>query len=91
VFGHARRAVKGPPYRYETGSSLGLPIQMRYGWRMSFYVFGVAGLAWAAVWYAYDARFIPMTVVLLIGAVLWMNVDASRELGESREVAIVRF
>ena len=28
-----------------------LPIQMRYGWRMSFYVFGVAGLAWAAVWY----------------------------------------
>ena len=30
-----------------------LPIQMRYGWRMSFYVFGVAGLAWAAVWYAW--------------------------------------
>ncbi len=28
-----------------------LPIQMRYGWRMSFYVFGVAGIAWAAVWY----------------------------------------
>jgi MFS transporter, ACS family, glucarate transporter len=28
-----------------------LPIQMRYGWRMSFYVFGVAGLGWAAVWY----------------------------------------
>ena len=30
-----------------------VPIQMRYGWRMSFYVFGVAGLAWAAVWYAW--------------------------------------
>lgn len=30
-----------------------LPIQMRYGWRMSFYVFGVAGLAWSAVWYAW--------------------------------------
>ena len=30
-----------------------LPIQMRYGWRMSFYVFGVAGLAWAALWYAW--------------------------------------
>ena len=30
-----------------------LPIQMRYGWRMSFYVFGVTGLAWAAVWYAW--------------------------------------
>jgi sugar phosphate permease len=30
-----------------------LPIQMRYGWRMSFYVFGVAGLAWAAAWYTW--------------------------------------
>jgi MFS family permease len=30
-----------------------LPIQMRYGWRMSFYVFGVAGLAWSAVWYTW--------------------------------------
>jgi sugar phosphate permease len=30
-----------------------LPIQMRYGWRMSFYVFGVAGLLWAALWYAW--------------------------------------
>jgi ACS family glucarate transporter-like MFS transporter len=28
-----------------------LPIQIRYGWRASFYVFGVAGLLWAAVWY----------------------------------------
>jgi MFS transporter, ACS family, glucarate transporter len=28
-----------------------LPIQIRYGWRMSFYVFGVIGLAWAVVWY----------------------------------------
>jgi ACS family glucarate transporter-like MFS transporter len=30
-----------------------LPIQARYGWRMSFFVFGGAGLAWAAVWYAW--------------------------------------
>jgi MFS family permease len=30
-----------------------VPIQMRYGWRMSFYVFGAAGLVWAAVWYAW--------------------------------------
>ena len=30
-----------------------LPIQMRYGWRMSFFVFGVAGLIWAVVWYAW--------------------------------------
>ncbi len=34
-----------------------LPIQMRYGWRMSFYVFGVAGLVWAAVWYRVVPRF----------------------------------
>ncbi len=30
-----------------------LPIQIRYGWRMSFYVFGAAGLVWAAIWYAW--------------------------------------
>jgi len=28
-----------------------VPIQMRYGWRASFYVFGVIGVIWAAVWY----------------------------------------
>jgi MFS-type transporter involved in bile tolerance (Atg22 family) len=31
---------------------------------------------------SYDAPFIPMTVMLLIGAALWVNVDASRELGD---------
>ena len=30
-----------------------VPIQIRYGWRTSFFVFGVAGLVWAAVWYAW--------------------------------------
>jgi MFS transporter, ACS family, glucarate transporter len=30
-----------------------VPIQMRYGWRMSFFVFGVVGLAWALAWYAW--------------------------------------
>lgn len=30
-----------------------VPIQMRYGWRASFYVFGVLGLLWATVWYAW--------------------------------------
>ncbi len=30
-----------------------VPIQMRYGWRMSFYVFGVAGIVWAIVWYTW--------------------------------------
>jgi MFS transporter, ACS family, glucarate transporter len=30
-----------------------VPIQMRYGWRASFYLFGVIGLIWATVWYAW--------------------------------------
>ena len=30
-----------------------LPIQMRYGWRMPFFVFGVTGLVWAAVWHTW--------------------------------------
>lgn len=28
-----------------------VPIQVRYGWRASFYVFGILGVAWSAVWY----------------------------------------
>jgi predicted MFS family arabinose efflux permease len=28
-----------------------LPIQIRYGWRASFYTFGAIGLLWVAVWY----------------------------------------
>ena len=28
-----------------------VPIQMRYGWRTSFYLFGLLGVAWAIVWY----------------------------------------
>jgi MFS family permease len=30
-----------------------VPIQRQYGWRTSFYVFGVVGLLWAIVWYAW--------------------------------------
>jgi len=30
-----------------------VPIQMRYGWRASFYVFGLLGAVWAAVWYVW--------------------------------------
>jgi ACS family glucarate transporter-like MFS transporter len=30
-----------------------VPIQMRYGWRASFYVFGMVGVAWAVVWYVW--------------------------------------
>lgn len=30
-----------------------VPIQMRYGWRASFFVFGLIGVVWAGVWYAW--------------------------------------
>ncbi len=30
-----------------------VPIQARYGWRASFYVFGFLGIAWSLVWYAW--------------------------------------
>src|SRR5712691_1346227 len=30
-----------------------VPIQARYGWRASFYVFGILGVAWAVVWYGW--------------------------------------
>ena len=28
-----------------------VPIQIRYGWRASFYLFGVLGVFWSAIWY----------------------------------------
>jgi predicted MFS family arabinose efflux permease len=34
-----------------------VPIQIRYGWRASFYIFGLIGLLWAAVWYAWFRDF----------------------------------
>jgi MFS transporter, ACS family, glucarate transporter len=30
-----------------------VPIQMRYGWRTSFFLFGVFGVLWAVVWYGW--------------------------------------
>lgn len=30
-----------------------VPIQQRYGWRASFYVFGLVGVLWSAAWYAW--------------------------------------
>lgn len=30
-----------------------LPIQIRFGWRASFYMFGVVGVVWVAVWYSW--------------------------------------
>ena len=32
-------------------SILVVPIQMRYGWRASFYVFALLGVVWAVVWF----------------------------------------
>ena len=28
-----------------------VPIQIRYGWRASFFAFGILGVAWSVVWY----------------------------------------
>ncbi|MGA8011700.1 MAG: MFS transporter [Candidatus Acidiferrales bacterium] len=28
-----------------------VPIQVHYGWRASFYVFGILGVGWSAIWY----------------------------------------
>src|SRR5262245_39318897 len=28
-----------------------VPIQLRYGWRASFYIFALVGVAWAVVWF----------------------------------------
>jgi MFS family permease len=30
-----------------------VPIQLHYGWRASFYVFGILGVAWSVVWYSW--------------------------------------
>ena len=30
-----------------------VPIQIRYGWRTSFYAFGLLGVLWAVVWYSW--------------------------------------
>jgi MFS transporter, ACS family, glucarate transporter len=30
-----------------------VPIQIRYGWRLSFYIFGLVGVIWAVVWFAW--------------------------------------
>jgi len=30
-----------------------VPIQIRYGWRAAFFVFGAAGVVWAVAWYAW--------------------------------------
>lgn len=34
-----------------------VPIQARYGWRACFFVFGIAGVVWAAAWYGWFRDF----------------------------------
>ena len=36
---------------------------------------------------SYDAPFIPMAALLFLGALLWLKIDASRELHAERQVA----
>ena len=51
-----------------------VPIQARYGWRASFFVFGVLGVIWAAVWYAWfrdrpaEKRGVPAAELAEIGS-----------------------
>jgi MFS family permease len=30
-----------------------VPLQIRYGWRASFYIFGVLGVVWSVIWYGW--------------------------------------
>src|SRR4051812_13719483 len=58
-FGRAQRATMSGVtlMASQVGGALApllvVPIQIRYGWRASFFVFGAAGLVWSAVWYAW--------------------------------------
>lgn len=36
-----------------------VPIQSRYGWRMSFFVFGALGVGWAVAWYRWFRDYPP--------------------------------
>lgn len=50
-----------------------IPIQMRYGWRTSFYIFGLVGVAWAIVWFwwyrntPHEKRGVPASELREIG------------------------
>jgi len=50
-----------------------VPIQSRYGWRASFFVFGALGIGWASAWYAWFRDSPPH------------EADRLRESAESRE------
>ena len=38
---------------------------------------------------SYDAPFIPMAALLLVGAALWLNVDASREVSDDSPAPLI--
>ena len=44
-----------------------VPIQARYGWRASFYVFGILGVVWAVAWYSWYRDRPPFAEALLGG------------------------
>jgi sugar phosphate permease len=37
----------------QIGGAVVVPIQIRYGWRASFYVFGMLRILWAISWYVW--------------------------------------
>ena len=47
--------VDDQPGRRRLSPLLVVPIQMRYGWRAPFFVFGVLGVVWSVAWYAWFA------------------------------------
>jgi MFS family permease len=63
----------------QTGGALSpllvVPIQMRYGWRASFYIFALLGVAWAVVWFFWfrnnprEKRGVTPAELIEIGAV----------------------
>jgi MFS family permease len=65
-----------------------VPIQMRFGWRASFFTFGMLGVIWSGIWYwwyvntyaSYQAPLIPMALFLGVGALVWLSIDPSRRL-----------
>jgi len=59
-----------------------VPIQSRYGWRMSFYVFGALGVCWSIAWYAWfrDAPKEPLTAAHHAHSFPWREALRSRSI-----------
>jgi MFS family permease len=52
------------------------PLQLHYGWRVSFYLFGILGVVWSAVWYVWF-RDLPQEMPAVTAA-------ARAEIGENQ-------